>query len=72
MWTAARPIAPKRLKELRQDPQFYKALNEGEPPLRFQGGAGYEDAIRRIEEEERMKFLYLRMFLYSRMHDGSS
>jgi hypothetical protein len=42
-----------RLKELRQDPQFYKPLNEQEPPVRFQGGAGCEDGYRRIEEERR-------------------
>jgi len=42
-----------RLKELRQDPQFYKPLNEQEPPVRFQGGAGCEDGYRRIEEEKR-------------------
>ena len=42
-----------RLKELRQDPQFYKPLNKQEPPVRFQGGASFEDGIRRIEEEKR-------------------
>jgi hypothetical protein len=48
-----------RLKELRQDPQFSKPLNEREPmneqepPVRFQGGAGCEDGYRRIEEERR-------------------
>jgi len=42
-----------RLKELRQDPQFYKPLNEQEPPVRFQGGAGCEDAYQRIQEERR-------------------
>jgi hypothetical protein len=42
-----------RLKELRQDPQFYKPLNEQEPPVRFQGGAGCEDAYQRIAEESR-------------------
>jgi hypothetical protein len=42
-----------RLKELRQDPQFYKPLNEQELPVRFQGGAGCEDAYQRIQEERR-------------------
>src|SRR6266481_9662035 len=42
-----------RLKELRQDPQFYKPLNEQEPPVRFQGGAGCEDGYLRFVEEER-------------------
>ena len=41
-----------RLEELRQGPQFYKPLNENEDPVRFQGGAVYEDAFRRIEEKK--------------------
>ena len=44
-----------RLKELRQDPQFQKPMNEGEPPVYYQGGARFEDLIARIEEEERRK-----------------
>ena len=42
-----------RLKELRQDPQFQKPWNEGELPVRYQGGAGCENAFQRVEEEER-------------------
>ena len=49
----AREQQEARLKELRQDPQFYKPLNEQEPPVRFQGGAGCEDAYQRIAEERR-------------------
>ena len=42
-----------RLKELRQDPRFQKPWSEGDIPVYLEGGAGCEDAYRRIKEEER-------------------
>jgi hypothetical protein len=42
-----------RLEELRLDPQLQKPWSEGDMPVRFEGGAGCEDAYRRIEEERR-------------------
>jgi hypothetical protein len=42
-----------RLKELRLDPQFQKPWIEGDIPAYLEGGAGWEDAVRRIEEERR-------------------
>jgi hypothetical protein len=42
-----------RLKELRLDPRFQKPWDEGDMPAYLEGGAGWEDAVRRIEEERR-------------------
>ena len=39
-----------RLEELRREPQFQTPWDEGEIPVRFEGGATCEEAYTRLEE----------------------